>query len=863
MKYFFSVWFLVGVLTIGINVSAVSREKISLNAGWDFVLNDKSDLSSLQGNVPWQRLNLPHTWNALDIVDEPVGYHRGIGWYQRALFVDNELRGKSVRLYFEGACIKTTLFVNGQRVGVHQGGYTGFIFDITPYVQYGQNNLVQVQVDNSRHLSDSIPPVTSDFNQMGGIYRDVWLITTNPIFFEHEAYGGMGIDFKTPMVNDRQASFNITAHFKGLTGRFNGIISYTLSDRNSVVKSANLNLGNFSGKSFEWKDNLANPKLWSPETPNLYQLKVQLYSDKRELLDEVVVNVGFKWVGIGPNQEFMLNGKPYKLKGASRHQDYHQLGFALTDAMHLRDMKLMKEMGCNFIRIAHYPQDPAIFNACNELGLISWCEIPVVDKVTPGEAFSRNTEVMMREMITQNANHPSIAIWGYHNEVRNLDTASLRNARMLNGIAKTMDPARLTAIAFESNLDLPYFKNPLLTDMLGIADINGYNVYQGWYRGKHENIRQFLDTLHNYYPAKPILLSEYGAGSIVNIHTHQPTLFDFSEEYQCAFHESYVKAGNEVPWMTGFAIWNFIDFQRDGREDVVPHINKKGMVTTDRRYKDAFYFYKSQWSNEPFVYLTGKHWPERLALVGQGLTSTTIPVVVYSNQKNLTLSANGKSLGALTSANGRFEWQVPVTPGMNDLVCSTTDGSLTDVLNIRYRFIDTTSIGSDLSDGPMHFNTGQSRTFFTDLKSREQWMPDKPYHSGSWGYVGGSIWNTWPSPAWNGTRQGIHKPIRNTDNEPLFQTFVQDLTAWRADVPDGKYRVSILMSEPFTENQRNKIDRILDVSLNGKVWQNQLNLAKDHGIQTAVIFDKEIIVANGGGITIGFSATSGKTILNG
>jgi beta-galactosidase len=843
--------------------SLQAQEKESINSGWDFVLNDDSSRASLEGKVNWQRLNLPHTWNALDIIDEPVGYHRGIGWYQRSLLVPLAKKGKSVRLYFEGACIKTTVYINGQQAAIHQGGYTGFIVDATPYLKFGDNNLIQVRVDNSQHLSDSIPPVSSDFNQMGGIYRDVWILTTNSVYFEHPAYGGFGIDFKTPEVSAERAAFEVTTYLQGIQDRFNGSISYTLTDPSGKAVTGNFSLKNFTKGEFEWKGTVTAPQLWSPETPSLYTLEVKLLNDKREELDVVLQSVGFKWVSIGQDQAFMLNGKPYKLKGASRHQDYERLGFALTDAMHLRDLQLMKEMGCNFIRIAHYPQDPAIFNACDKLGLISWCEIPVVDKVTPGEAFSRNTEVMMKEMIVQNRNHPSIAIWGYHNEVRNLDTASLRNAHMLNSIAKTMDNEKLTAIAFESNLDLPYFRNPLLSEMLAIADINGYNVYQGWYRGKHENIRQFLDTLHNYNPQKPILLSEYGAGSIVNIHTHNPTLFDFSEEYQTAFHESYVKAGNEVPWMTGFAIWNFIDFQRDGREDVIPNINKKGMVTTDRRKKDAFYFYKSQWSSEPFVYITGKHWEERIGFTGKAKSSFTIPVVVYSNRSSLFLSANGKPLGAATVFNGWFEWQVPVSDGLNHLVCSTTDGSLTDVLHIRYRFIDTTSIASNITDGPMHFNTGQSRTFFTDLKSREQWMPDKPYSTGSWGYVGGEVWSTWPSAAWNGTREGIHRPIRHTDNEPVFQTFVEGLQSWKADVPAGKYRVTIFLSEPFTENQRQKTDRIMNVALNGLRWMEQLNLAKDFGIQSAVTFDKEVMVNGNEGINIGFTSSSGKTILNG
>jgi beta-galactosidase len=851
------------VVSLLVGTSTFSREKVSINSGWDFVLNDSPARPSPANLLKWQRINLPHTWNALDILDETVGYHRGIGWYRRLLLVEKEKQGKSIRLYFEGACIKTTVYINGKQAGIHQGGYTGFIIDATRFIKYGEENLIEVRVDNSQHLSASIPPVSSDFNQMGGIYRDVWMIITNQVYFEHPEHGGFGIDFKTPEVNGEKAGFVVKAYLQGIKKHFNGSISYSVTAPSGKVLTGNFPLKNFNKNTFEWEGAVIMPQLWSPENPSLYTLEVKLLNDQRQELDVISQSVGFKWAGIGPDQAFMLNGKPYKLRGASRHQDYDRLGFALTDAMHLRDMELMKEMGCNFIRIAHYPQDPAIFNACDKLGLISWCEIPVVDKVNPGEAFNRNTEVMMHEMIVQNRNHPSIAIWGYHNEVRNLDTASIRNAQMLNSIAKTMDPDRLTAIAFESNIDLPYFKNPLFQQMSEIADINGYNVYQGWYRGKHEDIRSFLDTLHNFAPQKPILLSEYGAGSIINIHTHQPTLFDFSEEYQCAFHEAYVKAGNEVPWMTGFAIWNFIDFQRDGREDVVPNINKKGLVTTDRRKKDAFYFYKSQWSKDPFVYLTGKHWPERIAFVGAAQQSYLFPLVVYSNQPQLELYQNGKRLGDPRSEKGRYEWMVSVPEGSTQWICRTPDGSISDVLPISYTLIDTTSMAANMPHMPMRFNTGQSRTFFTDTRSAEIWMPDKAYQPRSWGYVGGSIWSSWPSAAWNGIREGIHRPIRNTINEPLFQTFIQGLTAWRADVPEGKFRVTLLLSEPFTDRQRNNEDRKMNITLNGELWAAQLNLANEYGIQSAVMLDKEILIKDGMGISIRFEALSGSTLLNG
>ncbi|HMU47914.1 MAG TPA: glycoside hydrolase family 2 TIM barrel-domain containing protein, partial [Chitinophagaceae bacterium] len=597
MRIFFTGLFYL-IFFLPAQLYAQGREKISVNNGWQFVLNDDPSAPSALSNIKWQQINIPHTWNAEDIIDDTVGYHQGIGWYKKSLFIPASYSSKHLELFFEGVCTKAEVFINGRKAGDHNGGFTGFRIDLDNKVSFGKTNEILVKADNGKYLRDSIPPYSGDFNLMGGIYRDVWLIATNKIHFSGD-FGSNGILFRTTELNENKAAYSINFSFTDVNTFWNGTFSYQLLHNDVLVKSESKKLKDNKSVLTEVNSSIEHPRLWSPENPQLYTLVVQLRNEKEELLDEISQQVGFKWIGLNEKQEFSLNGKPFKLKGASRHQDYKNTGWALTDAMHVRDIELMKEMGCNFIRIAHYPQDPVIYEACDRLGLIAWSEIPVVDKVVDNPVFFKNSEVMMQEMILQNYNHPCVAIWGYHNEVRNLDDATIRHAKMLDGIAKKLDNQRLTAMAFESNVDAPYFKSSLLTKILSIADINGYNVYQGWYRGKHENIGSFLDTLHAYNPQKPIMLSEYGAGSIVNMHTYKPTLFDFSEEYQCDFHESYVLAGSAKPWMIGFAIWNFIDFQRDGREDVVPNINKKGMVTTDRQPKDVYYYYKSQWSKKP------------------------------------------------------------------------------------------------------------------------------------------------------------------------------------------------------------------------------------------------------------------------
>lgn len=836
------------ILITALNGFSQAREKQTINSGWQFVLNDEEAVPGEA--ISWKNINLPHTWNNLDIIDETPGYHRGIGWYKRELTLPESYRGKHLELFFEGACNKADVFINGQKAGEHIGGFTGFTIDISSYAKFGQPNTILVRVDNRPYLSEIVPPYSGDFNIMGGIYRDVWLVALNPAHLND-------VFFQTPSVSEQSASFSIRA-----TGKLNGVIQYQIKDGETVVRSGSKKI-TASQDAISFSDKLQNPKLWSPEDPHLYQLQVQLLGNKQELLDEVSIPVGFRWFGISAKKEFMLNGKPYKLNGASRHQDYYRMGNALTDARHENDIEMMKAMGCNFIRIAHYPQDPAIYNACDRLGLIAWSEIPVVDRIPANDTFQLNSAKMLKEMIGQNFNHPAVAIWGFQNEVRNLDQYSLKNARMLDSIARALDPQRLTAMAFESNLDNAYFKNPLSKEMLGIAMINGYNVYQGWYRGKHKDIGPFLDSLYSFRPDRPILLTEYGAGSSINIHTYQTIQFDFSEEYQVEFQQSYLEAGNRRPWMMGYSIWNFIDFQRDGREDVQPNINNKGMVTTDREPKDVYYYYKSQWSREPFVYIAGKHWSRRIAFTASN-SSINIPIKVLSNQKQLSLYKDGKLIGSSNSDNGVFEWKVDVSAGKNQFICQTADGRYSDRLELEYQFADTTTFSTKFPFEKMNFNTGQSRTYFTDPATKEQWVPDKAYTRGTWGYVGSSPYNTWPNNTnWNGIREGINKPITNTDNEPLFQTFVEGLSAWKADVPAGKYRITVLLCEPFTEGQRKKEERIFDISLNGMIWVQGLNIDKQYGVQRAVILDKEVLVKDKQGITIDFKSVSGKTILNG
>lgn len=310
------------------------------------------------------------------------------------------------------------------------------------------------------------------------------------------------------------------------------------------------------------------------------------------------------------------------------------------------------------------------------------------------------------------------------------------------------------------------------------------------------------------------------------------------------------------------SIWNFIDFQRDGREDVVPNINKKGMVTTDRQPKDVYYLYQSQWNKKPMLYITGKHWKNRIGYVS-GNQSLSTELTVFSNLSSLTLYRGKVSLGKKHSSNGIFTWSINLANGDNQFLCSGAGDSVMDMININMQLVDTSANRLAIPATGFHVNTGQSGTFFTDNTTGEIWQPDKPYTPGTWGYEGGNIWNRWPSSAWNAVREGIHKPISKTKNDPLFQTFVEGLHAWRADVAPGKYMVTILLAEPFTDEQRQGEPRVLQIELNNKPWIAELDMAAQAGIQTAFEFKKEISVQPNGSIHIELKALKGKTLLNG
>src|ERR1700755_32953 len=364
-----------------------ARTRLSLNGAWKFA---PTDVGGAQGvtfdDARWETVNLPHTWIAEDTLDDTPGYRMGVGWYRKRLALDGRFRDRRLFLYFEAANQVADVFVNGTLMGRHKGGYTAFVFDITGYVSFDPKrpNVVAVKVDNS--ISGDIPPSPSaDFNLYGGVYRDVWLVATDPVHLSVTDHASPGVYVDTPSVSNESATVRVRGSVAndGDRPRTVRIVNTVLDADGLAVSAAESTLSLGAGQSADFRQDakpVLRPRLWSPEEPYLYKVRTQVYEGERPL-DAVENPLGFRWFSFDSEQGFYLNGRPYKLRGANRHQDYPAMGNAVPDEIQARDMQLIKELGMNCVLLAHYPQDQSVLDAADRLGLIVWEEIPVLRQI--------------------------------------------------------------------------------------------------------------------------------------------------------------------------------------------------------------------------------------------------------------------------------------------------------------------------------------------------------------------------------------------------------------------------------------------------------------------------------------------------
>ncbi len=608
------------------------RTVISLNRKWAFSKMSESVPTEISSK--WDFVDLPHSWNAIDGQDGDNDYYRGTAYYAKSL--NKADLPESDRYYLEitGANSSADVYLNGEHLCRHDGGYSTWRVDLTEKLQ--AMNVLAVRVDNS--ANETVYPQMADFTFYGGLYRDVNLICVKESHFDLDCFGTPGVKI-TPTVNGTSADVEIRTYVTNL--KEGQQINYIIEDREGNTVKELL--------SSDTKVNITIPKviLWhGRRNPYLYTLKLEL-KENGKLLDNISSRFGCRSFKIDPENGFILNGEEYPLRGVSRHQDRWGKGNALSPEDHKEDIELIYEVGATTVRLAHYQHDRYFYDLCDEYGLVVWAEIPYISKHMP--SGRENTVSQMKELITQNYNHPSIVVWGLSNEIGigGSDEDLLENHRILNNICHEMDKTRLTAVAAVSmcKTDDPY---------LHIPDVVSYNHYFGWYGGRTDMNGPWFDKFHKAHPNIPIGCSEYGCEAL-NWHTSDPVQGDYTEEYQAYYHEELIKQLFTRKYIWATHVWNMFDFGADARNEGGENgQNHKGLVTMDRRYrKDAFYAYKAWLSDDPFVHICGKRYVDRVEEVTK--------VTVYSNLPEVELFANGVSLGKKSCPDHFFYFDVPNT----------------------------------------------------------------------------------------------------------------------------------------------------------------------------------------------------------
>ena len=620
------------------------RKVFNLNAKWAFT----KQANAVPTEMPkdWYFVNLPHSWNAIDGQDGGNDFYRGTCYYAKDL--DKMDLPEADRYYLEirGANSSADVYVNGKNLAHHDGGYSTWRVDITDTLE--RENLIVIAVDNSP--SDKVYPQVADFTFYGGLYRDVNVICVNNSHFDLDYYGGIGLQI-TPEVVAKNANVNAKVF---VTNYKDGqAVRYTITDKEGAIVAST------TSHSRDVDLTINNVKLWhGRKNPYLYTMTVELIENEK-ILDTVSSRFGCRYYEIDSERGFILNGEEYPLRGVSRHQDRWGYGNALLPEHHKEDADLIYEVGATTIRLAHYQHDQYFYDLCDEYGFVIWAEIPYISQHMPGGRA--NTISQMKELITQNYNHPSIVVWGLSNEITMKgegDPDLLENHRILNDLVHEMDKTRLTTMAAVSPC-------PIDCEYITIPDCVSYNHYFGWYGGETSMNGPWFDNFHKVHPDIPIGCSEYGCEAL-NWHTSEPVQGDYTEEYQAYYHEELIKQLFSRKYMWATHVWNMFDFGADARAEGGENgQNHKGLITFDRKYKkDSFYAYKAWLSDDPFVHLCGKRYVDRVEDVTK--------VTVYSNLPEVELFANGVSLGKKTASDHFFYFDVK-NVGETELVAVAGD----------------------------------------------------------------------------------------------------------------------------------------------------------------------------------------------
>jgi len=640
------------------------RKIININNSWKFIREDEVNaMNKAYNGENWEVINVPHTWNAFDGANG-FDFFKGSCWYRKEFTIESLAKGKKVFIEFEAANSITDVYVNGQHMGQHKGGYSTFRFDITDAIEFGHTNMLSVNVNNT--VVDDVYPQMADFTFYGGIYRDVNIIITDNIHFDLMDYGSTGIYVIQEEISREKASLIIKSKLVNDNEEEKKVRLWAdildTEGTNVTYATKEVTLAKGETKIVDMSALIENPTLWNGrKNAYMYNAKVSMVSFN-DTVDELSIPFGVRYFEVDAEKGFFLNGEHLALNGVSRHQDRKDMGWAITHKEQEEDMELIKEVGATSIRLAHYQHNQYFYDLCDKEGMVIWAEIPFISVMSKTELEGINAKQQMVELIRQNYNHPSIMFWGIQNEIQiSGERPELRKlVNELNELTKKEDPTRLTTMAnvmFVEDDDQYNY----------VTDIVGYNKYYGWYTGKTEDFAEWLDGFHKTNPNVKLGISEYGAEGILQYHNNDPKVKDYSEEYHALYHETVWKIFEKRPYLWSTYVWNMFDFGANIRDEGgVKGRNNKGLITYDRKIKkDAFYMYKAHWCEEKFVHITSKRFVDR---VGNEIT-----VKVYSNCDKVTLYANGYEV-ATKAGNSKiliFE-NVALHEGINEIkvVCN-------------------------------------------------------------------------------------------------------------------------------------------------------------------------------------------------
>lgn len=825
---------LLGILLSGVLIKLSAQERLvkDFNDNWKFCKCDAANLSATGYNdAGWENVSTPHTWNALDGEDGGNNYYKGVGWYRKNFIVNNVHSGQRVFVKFNAANMRSDVFVNGALVGNHTGGYSAFTFDITNKILFGGSNLIAVKVNNMDTIKAA--PLEADFTFFGGITQEVEIIYTNPVHITPLDYGAPGvyitqrnvsaasadIEFKALIKNDLNTPQNVTVKFLLVNAVETTISTETVS--NTVAAGVR---AEFLGSTV-----ITNPTLWNGlSNPYLYSVKSQVIVEGT-MVDEVIQPLGIRYFSVDKDNGFYLNGSPYRLKGVAHHEDRNKKGRAISDEDRKEDLDILKELGCNYIRLSHYQHGKYAYNYCDSNGIVVWTEIPLINRIDGSQTFTNNAKQQMIELMRQNYNHPSVIVWGLSNEITykaGPDPSALVLA--LHELAIQEDDTRLTAsAAMHSERALNFH-----------SDIYSCNVYNGWYYNTYNDFGTWADQQRTTFPAKAFGVSEYGAGA--NISQHEPwnpsVPLNYGqwhpEEYQAAFHEAHWQQIITRPYLWSTSVWVAFDFSSDGRnEGFQPGINDKGLITRDRKIKkDAYYFYKANWNTEPMVHITSSRFTLRY--------DSVLTAKVYSNCDSVFLKINNVLLSKQTSANTIFTWSgVELTRGSNRIVAIAYENGTPYYDTCYWQFNGPYTINPVPGDIQINFEQTATITPAGYMKDAGDM-----YGSRGNGYTYG----------WNAAITANSRE-RNSTSPKTFDTFMHmqynnGFNFWEIELPNGKYKVSIVAGEP------NFFDSYNAISAEGKlIVQESVYSAKRHayGTDTVEVKDGRLTIrpATGSGAT--------------